>query len=583
VTNYLRKTLESCFLEENLLTKGQIDNLLADSNLKTTGLARLAINHKLISEESVLDLIERHFNISQVNLYDYSFKREIICLVSPDTAQKYRVFPLGMDNNRLIMVMADPLDSTAISDLEMHTGYLIKPAAARLGAINQLITQFYSKGAGLNNDLTETDTSILNNSDENSRGLITEEAPIISMVDSLLERAIMEGASDIHLQPGTEGLRARFRIDGVLHELAMYPSAFRANIIARVKVIANLDIAEKRLPQDGNYLWTKNRSAVNMRISTMPTVNGEKAVIRILEQDNVLLPLDELGFSYNNYTMLKNLLLNQSGMVLVTGPTGCGKTSTLYSALNYLNKTTENIITVEDPVEYRLKGINQVQVNTKVNLTFARTLRSILRQDPNIIMVGEIRDPETARITVEAALTGHLVLSTLHTNSAAATVTRLVNMGLENYLVASSLAGVVAQRLIRKICVKCAVNYTPTEAEIYFCQYFFGRDAPHYLKQGKGCSYCHGSGYHGRTSIQEVMVLNQELQELIYRKATTEELHKKAVTLGMVALSDNGFQAVLAGVTTISEVVKTTFNSVLDSRLHDEVKTREYMETIYCD
>jgi type IV pilus assembly protein PilB len=349
-----------------------------------------------------------------------------------------------------------------------------------------------------------------------------------------------------------------------LHDLTAPSGQIQSNIISRVKIMANLDIAEKRLPQDGNINWKEGQTGINLRVSTLPTINGEKIVIRLLEKERIVLPLDRLGFSADNHNLLRRLLLNQYGMLLVTGPTGCGKTTTLYSALHHLNRPQDNIITVEDPVEYRLKGINQIQVNRKINRTFANALRSILRQDPNIIMVGEIRDIETATITAQAALTGHLVLSTLHTNNAAGAVTRLIDMGLDDYLVTASLLGVIAQRLIRQICPGCAREYNLNDREKIFFRHYFGQEPPQVLIRGAKCNLCNQTGYRGRLSIQEILILNHELQELIMSGATAENIQKKAVAQGMRSLVKDGLRLILEGKTTISEIVRSTFNTVID-------------------
>lgn len=393
-----------------------------------------------------------------------------------------------------------------------------------------------------------------------------EEAPVIRAVNALICRAIKERASDIHLEPSEEGLRIRLRLDGVLHDLGAPQGLKPAHIISRVKIMANLDIAERRLPQDGNIQLHNNGSEVNLRVSTMPTIVGEKIVIRLLEKERIVLPLNHLGFSENNYQTIRRLLLNQAGMILVTGPTGCGKTTTLYSSLHYLNRPEDNIITVEDPVECRLKGINQIQVNRRINRTFANTLRSILRQDPNIIMVGEIRDLETAKIATQAALTGHLVLSTLHTNNAAGAVTRLIDMGLEPYLVTSSLVGVIAQRLIRKICPHCCVEHVLNDNEKHFFESYFKKKAPAKLFHGARCKACNGTGYQGRTSIQELLLLNGELQDLIQKGATAVTVQDAAIKQGMLPLVSDGLRCLEAGITTMGEVVRTTFSSVFDSQ-----------------
>lgn len=393
-----------------------------------------------------------------------------------------------------------------------------------------------------------------------------EDAPVIRAVNTLICRAIKERASDIHLEPSEDGLRIRLRLDGVLHDLGAPHGLKPAHIISRVKIMANLDIAEKRLPQDGNIQLHNRGNEINLRVSTMPTIVGEKIVIRLLEKERIVLPLNHLGFSESNYQTIRRLLLNQAGMILVTGPTGCGKTTTLYSSLHYLNRPEDNIITVEDPVECRLKGINQIQVNRRINRTFANTLRSILRQDPNIIMVGEIRDLETAKIATQAALTGHLVLSTLHTNNASGAVTRLIDMGLEPYLVTSSLVGVIAQRLIRKICSQCRVEYVLKDNEKNFFESYFKKKAPAKLYHGVRCKACNGTGYQGRTSIQELLLLNGELQDLIQQGAPAVTVQDAAIRQGMLPLVSDGLRCLEAGITTMGEVVRTTFSSVFDSQ-----------------
>jgi len=550
-----RRRLESALLNSGLISPEQLELALEEQRQQGKRLSKYLIEKDIITEEQFINILEEYFNIPRVEPGQFNITSEIAALIPAETAKRLRVMPLAHNNGQLTVAMLDPLDLNCLDDLSRLTGLDINPVTARESSINYLITQFYSiEDAG--------DGKIILESDSDPQ---TDEAPVIRMVNSLIEKAIDEEASDIHLEPDEDSLRVRMRLDGILHDLTAIPGHVRARIVSRVKIMANLDIAERRLPQDGNIEWQSNGGGVSLRVSTLPTILGEKVVIRLLNKDKIVLPLEELGFSRENYNALLELLMNHAGLLLVTGPTGCGKTTTLYSALHYLNRPEDNIITVEDPVEYRLKGINQVQVNQRINRTFANALRSILRQDPDIVMVGEIRDLETAKITTQAAFTGHLVLSTLHTNNAAGAVTRLIDMGLENYLATASLVGVIAQRLVRKICSHCKKEYRLSDDEKYFYRHYFRKEPPQKLTRGTRCRHCNNTGYRGRTSIQEVMVLNQQLQEYILQGVTAKVLQQKAIEQGMVPLVRDGLRAVESGSTTIDEIVRTTFSSISDT------------------
>jgi len=469
-----RRRLESALLNSGLISPEQLELALEEQRQQGKRLSKYLIEKDIITEEQFINILEEYFNIPRVEPGQFNITSEIAALIPAETAKRLRVMPLAHNNGQLTVAMLDPLDLNCLDDLSRLTGLDINPVTARESSINYLITQFYSiEDAG--------DGKIIIESDSDPQ---TDEAPVIRMVNSLIEKAIDEEASDIHLEPDEDSLRVRMRLDGILHDLTAIPGHVRARIVSRVKIMANLDIAERRLPQDGNIEWQSNGGGVSLRVSTLPTILGEKVVIRLLNKDKIVLPLEELGFSRENYNALLELLMNHAGLLLVTGPTGCGKTTTLYSALHYLNRPEDNIITVEDPVEYRLKGINQVQVNQRINRTFANALRSILRQDPDIVMVGEIRDLETAKITTQAAFTGHLVLSTLHTNNAAGAVTRLIDMGLENYLATASLVGVIAQRLVRKICSHCKKEYRLSDDEKYFYKALFQKRTTAEINQG---------------------------------------------------------------------------------------------------
>jgi len=558
---FSRRRIETALLEEGLITPGQLEGVFSEQRKTGKRFAKVLLEQGLVGEETLLAVMEKQLKIPRVNLSCRRIDPAAAGAISAELALRRKVIPLEKNSRQITLAMADPLDLAAVDEVAMVTGAEINPVLAEESAIDHLVTQFYS--------LEESDKAggvmkIREGGPGKQAGAAAGEAPVIRVVNSLIERGIEEGASDIHLEPTEEGLRLRMRRDGVLHDISAPPGHSRANIISRVKIMADLDVAEKRRPQDGNIQWRGKRKGISLRVSTLPTIYGEKVVIRFLEKEKIVLPLERLGFSEANYRTLLKLLLNRQGMLLVTGPTGCGKTTTLYSALNYLNRPEENIITVEDPVEYRLKGINQVQVNPRIERTFAGALRSILRQDPNIIMVGEIRDLETAQISTRAALTGHLVLSTLHTNSAAGAITRLVDMGIEDYLVAASLNGVIAQRLVRKICPVCRDEYSLSEDEKLFHRRFFRTEPPPKVMQGKKCRSCNHTGYRGRTSIQEILVLNQGLKELILSGAKEEALQDRAVQEGMTPLVTDGLRLVEAGQTTVNEIVRAAYSSILD-------------------
>lgn len=562
---FSRRLIGEKLVEDGFINNEEFKNIMAEERSTKKTLGKLLIEKGIINEDIYLAILENQFDIPRVDLTSFRIDPAVIKLIPLDMARRHQVIPLSSSSNQIFIATSNPLDLAALDDMAMFTGSDVFPVLAGENAISNAIDHYYNdyghcRGGAANNENVAGE-------EQHSEDLqpSVEQAPVIKAVNALIYRAIEEGASDIHFEPSDEGLRIRMRLDGVLYDQAAQCRHKQNQVISRIKIMANLDIAEKRLPQDGNIQLKNNAREINLRVSTMPTIHGEKVVIRLLEKERIVLPLDQLGFAENNYHAFQRLLLNQSGMVLVTGPTGCGKTTTLYSALHYLNRAEDNIITVEDPVECRLKGINQIQVNRRINRTFANTLRSILRQDPDIIMIGEIRDLETAKIATQAALTGHLVLSTLHTNNAAGAVTRLVDMGLEPYLVTASLVGVIAQRLIRIICPQCKEEYSLSEEEKRFFIKYFKKEPPVKLYRGKKCSKCSQTGYRGRTTIQELLLLNQELQTLIHEGATAINLQNRAVSQGMEPLVKDGLRCLEEGVTTMSEVVRTTFSSIFDA------------------
>ncbi len=554
--SFARKRLGDVLVDAGVITEQQLQESMTEQVSSHKRIGQILIERRLITEEELVEILEKQLGIDQVNLYNYNINPEVATSIPLYLAKRHLVIPIEKQGSVIKLAMADPMNIIAIDDVEMLTGLKVEPVLASESSITQTIEQLFS--------LAETleDAEVKEQSDDEIAQLraLVEEAPIVRVVNSLIHQAVGEGASDIHIEPMDKGVRVRMRIDGILHDLMTPPKDTQPLLVSRIKIMANLDIAERRMPQDGRITIQVGLRDVNMRVSTMPTIHGEKVVIRILDRERVILPLDKLGFSEKNYQTFHNFLLSHTGMILVTGPTGSGKTTTLYSALNYLNRAEENIITVEDPVEYRLDGINQVQVNPRINLTFANALRSILRQDPNVIMIGEIRDLETAEMATRAALTGHLVLSTLHTNDACSTITRLLDMGVDSYLITSSLVGVVAQRLVRKICEQCKESYRLSAQERAIFRNAFGKEAPETLLHGKGCRQCNETGYRGRFAIHEMMAMNREMIRLILERVSADELFAKSVELGMVPLLLEGLNRIENGETTIAEVARVAYS-----------------------
>ncbi|WP_181349731.1 GspE/PulE family protein [Thalassobacillus sp. CUG 92003] len=531
-----RKRLGDLLKEVDLVTEQDIQEAL-ERKKKNQKLGDVLVSSGYVTEKQLIEVLERQLGIPHVSLYHYPIDPKVITIVPKDFATRNLLVPIEMKDDQLIVAMNDPMDYYAIDDMKISTGFQISPVIAAKHEVLQSINRFYNLDEGASvEDEAEDD------------------APAIRLMDQLLQAGVQLKASDIHLDPQETKVLVRYRIDGVLRTERTLPKSFQNSLTARVKIMANLNITESRLPQDGRIKTTIDMSPVDLRIAILPTVYGEKIVIRILDLGNVMTALTDLDFNKVNYKKYKQLVDQPSGLILITGPTGSGKSSTLYASLNYLNTDDVNIITVEDPVEYQVEGLNQVQVNQPVGLTFSKGLRSILRQDPNIVMVGEIRDSETAEISIRASLTGHLVLSTLHTNSAIATIPRLFDMDVEPYLVVSSLAGVVAQRLVRKICRDCKYAYAPSEMER---QHFQKRGIPvDEIYQGKGCNSCQNTGYRGRMAIQEVLVIDDEIRKLMMENMSMEEIHRHVMNNGMLFLLDDGLLKARQGTTTVEEVLR---------------------------
>ncbi|NLA11259.1 MAG: Flp pilus assembly complex ATPase component TadA [Firmicutes bacterium] len=540
-----------------MVSEQNLQEAVAEQVTTHKRLGQILVEKDLITEDQLLEALERQLGVGHVDLNSLHLDTDLATSIPFSLASRHLVIPVEEKDGVMKLAMADPMNVIAVDDVELYTGLKVVPVIASESSITEAIDQLFSLAETASEDSGSTKQS----EEEVARlRALVEEAPIVKVVNSLIHQAVREGASDIHIEPLEKRVRVRMRIDGVLQDLMTPPKDTQPLLISRIKIMANLDIAERRMPQDGRITIQVGLKDVNMRISTLPTIHGEKVVIRILDRDKVILPLDGIGFSENNYQSFLNFLLSHTGMILVTGPTGSGKTTTLYSALNYLNRVEDNIITVEDPVEYRLDGINQVQVNTRVNLTFATALRSILRQDPNIIMIGEIRDLETAEMATRAALTGHLVLSTLHTNDACSTVTRLIDMGVDSYLITSSLIGVVAQRLVRRICANCCEEYRLSDQEKALYRTAFSMEPPEELLHGRGCRQCNDTGYRGRFGLHEVLPLSREMNRLVLEGASGDALQRLAVEQGMVPLIHEGVRRIKNGETTVEEVVRVAYS-----------------------
>lgn len=554
-----RKRLGDLLIETGMLTQEQLDKALTVQKGTGKRLGKVLISLGYLTEESMIEILEFQLGVPHVDISNTTISKEAVAAVPVSLAERYQVMPLKKEGKRLTLAMVDPTNFFAVNDVRMLSGCEVEPVIATEKQIMRAINNTYGV-----RDLVEKAVNKLRPEENFSITEIqtAEDAPIIAIVNSLFSQAVRERASDIHIEPQEKTLRVRFRIDGILREVSSFTKDIQAAVISRIKIMSDMDIAEKRMPQDGRIKIQEAGREIDIRVSTLPTILGEKVVLRILDKQAVMLDIARLGFSDNNLAKYRNLYAQSYGMILVTGPTGSGKTTTLYSTLSAVNSPGQNIITVEDPVEYRLEGINQVQVNPKAGLTFASGLRSILRQDPNIVMLGEIRDGETADIAIRAALTGHLVLSTLHTNDAAGAVTRLIDMGVEPFLVASSVLGVIAQRLVRKICPECKTAYVPKPEAVERMFLGIGPYDPVTLYRGKGCPACNNTGYRGRMSIHEVMPVSSHIRELVNKRASTDEFAVVAAQEGMVAMREDGIDKALQGLTTVGEVMRVAYTGV---------------------
>lgn len=545
-----RKRIGDLLVESGLITSAQLQEALQKQKGSDMRLGDLLIHDGYITEQQKIEVLEFQLGIPHVQLYRQKIDEKAVQLIPDTLAKKHQVLPLRIENGKLIVAMSDPLDYYAIDDLSLLTNFTIEPVIATKDELTRAINRHYSMRASIDDIMREIPNEVSDAEAQEADG------PIIRLVNQLILSAVQQNASDIHIDPGENTLKIRYRVDGVLRAERQFPQHMHRVITTRLKIMGNLNIAEHRVPQDGRFEMDIDYKKIDIRLSTLPTIHGEKLVMRILDVQNAKKSISELGLSINNLEAFRNIIAAPYGIVLITGPTGSGKTTTLYSALSRLNSEEVNIITVEDPVEYQLEGINQVQVNTVTGLTFANGLRSILRQDPNIVMVGEIRDTETAEIAMRAALTGHLVLSTLHTNDAVSSITRLIDMGIEPYLVSSSLVGVVAQRLVRKICPECKTAISPSSEELLLIERQ-GLQA-NKLYKGSGCGNCNHTGYRGRIAIHEVLRLDDPLREMITQSKSDSSYRQHALAQGFKPMLFDGIEKAIAGTTTISEILRAT-------------------------
>ena len=608
--------LGELLLKENMVTPQQLTEALNHQKMGGGKLGKAFVSLGFVKDDEITSLLSRQYGVPSINLDHFEVDPTIIKIIPAETARKYQVLPLSRSGAVLTIAMADPTNVFAMDDIKFMTGYNVEPVVASEGAIEDAIERYYGStrslelrrdtapagggygipsggsnikevldGPGLSLDdmasiggLSEIDLDSMSDADADVETVKTDDdeidlgnltksadaAPVIKLTNVLLVDSLKRGASDIHIEPYEKEFRVRFRIDGILYNVMALPMKLRDPLISRVKIMAKLDIAEKRLPQDGRIkikMKVEDRSRdLDFRVSCLPTLWGEKIVMRLLDKSKLMLDMTKLGFEEHSLVRFKNAIAKPYGIVLVTGPTGSGKTNTLYSAIAQLNKPDTNIMTAEDPVEFNLPGINQVQIRDAIGLNFAAVLRSFLRQDPNIILVGEIRDYETAEIAVKAALTGHLVLSTLHTNDAPSTVSRMVNMGIEPFLVGTAVNLIQAQRLVRRICTKCKVDVTAEVQTKALVDIGFGPDVigTFQIFKGKGCGNCNGTGYKGRVGLYEVMEITEGIRDLIMVGATAVEIKRKALEEGMLTLRLSGLEKIKVGVTTVEEVLRET-------------------------
>lgn len=552
--------LGTLLLEEGLISEARLNEGLALSAETERPLGRVLVEEGLVDERDLVRALAKHIGVEYVNLADVTIDPAAASMIPESLARRYVAIPFAFEGEKLVVALSDPANVLAIDDIRAISGRDIVARVAAKSDVEEALQSI----AGLDDSVSDladlVETEEVSTQDLSAVEASTEEAPIVKLVNMLITKATADRASDIHVEPTDKDLRVRFRIDGVLHEVMRTPRTVAAAVTSRLKIMADMDIAERRRPQDGRISVRVGARSIDLRVSALPTIYGEKVVMRILDNSTAMLELTDLGFEIDTLARYESSYSKPYGCILVTGPTGSGKSTTLYSTLNVLNNPDVNIVTVEDPVEYRLGGISQVQVNKKAGLTFANALRSFLRQDPDIMLVGEIRDKETGNIAIESALTGHLVLSTLHTNDAPSTVSRLTEMGIEAFLVGSAVDSVLGQRLARRLCSNCKVPYDATAEELTAAGWewdVMGGEMPE-LFRPEGCNQCSNTGYRGRLAMHEIMLVSEEIERLVVQHAPTDQIAKTAVEQGMRTMRQDGLIKAKRGLTSIEEVLRVT-------------------------
>ncbi|MGE8034360.1 GspE/PulE family protein [Lysinibacillus sp. NPDC093692] len=545
-----RKRLGDLLVESGVITNVQLEFALTNKT-KDEKLGDFLIKENILTEQQLIEVLEFQLGIPHIHLNQYSISPDLLQLVPAELAKRTNIIPIRREKNKLFIAMADPMDYFAIEEVRMATGCQIETSIAAKDDLYRTLTKYYDLQESMEAALLDIGATVAETQEEIER----EDSPIVRLVNQIIANGVAQRASDIHFDPQETDLRVRYRVDGVLRTERSLPKHMQNIILARIKIMGNLNITENRIPQDGRIKTNVNFKPVDIRLSTLPTVYGEKVVMRILDLSSVANSIDKLGFTEQNEVLFRNMIDNPNGILLITGPTGSGKSSTLYAALSNLNEEDVNIITVEDPVEYQLDGINQIQVKEEVGLTFAAGLRSILRQDPDIVMIGEIRDFETAQIAVRASLTGHLVLSTLHTNSAVESISRLQDMGIEPFLLSSSLVGIMAQRLVRRICRDCGEDYAFTKHELEI-MHKNGIEGVTHGRRGRGCPSCNQTGYRGRMAIHEILPIDRNIKEMILSRSSDSAMRDYMKQEGYYTLLVDGLLKVVEGQTTTSEVLR---------------------------
>jgi len=588
------KRLGDLLLEDKVITPEQLAQAVTEQRRAGQLLGATLMRLGMVTEDALVHCLQRQLGLGLIDLNEVVVDEQALALVKEEVAKKYGALPIEVEGrSTLVLAMADPLNVAALEDLRFHTGMFIRPVLARPSQIVEAIERYYH----IDNSVNEVIQNIIQSNEEISIATLQEtdlsqptedlmkEAegrPIVRLANWLLQRAVEERASDIHIEPQDRELVVRLRVDGLLHELQRLPKWTQGAITSRLKVLSNLDIAEKRMPQDGRLAVEVGGRRVDMRVSTLPITNGEKVVIRVVDQKRTMISIADLGMQEDDLGRLKRYLDRPQGIILVTGPTGSGKTTLLYSALRYIQNVTKNLVTVEDPVEFQLTGVNQVQVDEKAKKSFPAALRAILRQDPDVIMIGEIRDKETAQIAFRASITGHLVLSTIHTNDAASAVTRLVDLGLEPFMVASALVGVVSMRLVRMLCPKCKESYETNASNLNRLMPGGRDEGTVVLHRGRGCSNCHDSGYQGRIGIFEVLEVTEAVRRLVIGNSPDSLIRQAAVEGGMRSIGEDGLKKTMAGVTTLEEVTRVVYLADQTGKLCGACKSVINHDFDYC-